>query len=1089
MGVLVGGESDGNGEVLRGVRVRFVLGGELDGDESPDEACRILRERAAQLGAFVVDAGEAGARKREAAGMDYTNVVVTTSAAGPVYMAALQACASRPEVVTPAWLDECESSGRRQRFDAFRLRPLEGLKVCVTGLNEQEDRDSLPGHINALGAEYYKDMRRGQCTHLIAKAPSGEKYKHALQWGGVHIVSAQWLIDVMVHGLRQEEDQYALTDDTGAPRSRAPVRGVAEALAAAAARARAAAASGAHSSAGRPSSRRASVDAPAAAGGGARASGGGACAAGAPHTSAPAGSSGSLAAARSGKTACASACEPDGDRGDDEEESFFLGWVRISLVGCNGTETKEVVRLCCESGAMREPQLHRATTHVLVGSDATTFQLASVRDHMLACPHTRAVRLAWLQHCVIRRVHVEAEGIGMALTVAQLPSSAQPLAGGHGRGGSALGRVASTHGGAAQLADEASRPHSHEPNGSTTGSGMHGGLGTWAGDGASNHGFGADRAPDRLFAGMWFTTLAVDGTEDETAALRLIRAKGGMVFTASNARVVRDHGKAFAICPHGLPDERRQQLEKSEDFRLVPSLQRVTLYWLDMSSQEDTILPFAARQAPAFRPLPFLLPIRAFEGVRVHATTYDNARKAAIRKLVSILGACYTDTLSKANSHLIIPESTGPKMKLARKLGIPAVTAVWLTESAYRGQPLDPDGFGPREGPDGDGGGAGVSTQAVPSQMGQTQVPGGAGTQLLLAPSLGGAGGMAMRPPVPLPRGMAGGGGSSQGARGGGLQASLLARISASSAPGADMPSPRPSQPTASATVSMMPGAADASAATGGGGGGGSRGGGIAADPAAAPSMSMPPPLPRPPPPRAAPTATGGALALVSMGSAGDGSGGGCDGSAATGATGVSEEPVGTGAMVLGSADDNHAVIAEIHSLMHAVGGSGRGGRGGGAGGLPDPGCTQADAPPPSGSALLLASRGADSNGSGRRVGGGRARAARSGQGRDGSSAPALGGRNLDDDAGMLGHGEMSQAIGYDLGGGPAPAERLTRTRSRSGSIEGAGGSGGSRGSGGDASTKAQIISRITGGLAGGGRGAHARGTSPAAPGGLDGLI
>lgn len=52
-----------------------------------------------------------------------------------------------------------------------------GLQVCVTGFNEPDDRESLPLHIQALGACYNRDMRKGQCTHLVAKSRSGDKYR------------------------------------------------------------------------------------------------------------------------------------------------------------------------------------------------------------------------------------------------------------------------------------------------------------------------------------------------------------------------------------------------------------------------------------------------------------------------------------------------------------------------------------------------------------------------------------------------------------------------------------------------------------------------------------------------------------------------------------------------------------------------------------------------------------------------------------------------------------------------------------------------------------------------------------------------
>lgn len=55
------------------------------------------------------------------------------------------------------------------------------------------------------------------------------------------------------------------------------------------------------------------------------------------------------------------------------------------------------------------------------------------------------------------------------------------------------------------------------------------------------------------------------------------------IFAATSARMVPDPSKAFAICPHGLPEERQVQLEKTcEDFRVPPASQRVTLYWLQV---------------------------------------------------------------------------------------------------------------------------------------------------------------------------------------------------------------------------------------------------------------------------------------------------------------------------------------------------------------------------------------------------------------------------------------------------------------------------------------------------------------------------
>ena len=70
-----------------------------------------------------------------------------------------------------------------------------------------------------------------------------------------------------------------------------------------------------------------------------------------------------------GKCLAAADYDCDGNGGGDppEDPFFFLGWVRLHLVGCGPAEVRDTVRAACESGAIREPELHRDTTHVLVG--------------------------------------------------------------------------------------------------------------------------------------------------------------------------------------------------------------------------------------------------------------------------------------------------------------------------------------------------------------------------------------------------------------------------------------------------------------------------------------------------------------------------------------------------------------------------------------------------------------------------------------------------------------------------------------------------------------------------------------------------
>ena len=76
---------------------------------------------------------------------------------------------------------------------------------------------------------------------------------------------------------------------------------------------------------------------------------------------------------------------------------FYLPWIRLHLVGCTRDETREAVRLCCECGAVREPELHPEITHVVVGSDPSPSQLSHLRDHLAIWTHCLPIKINWLQ--------------------------------------------------------------------------------------------------------------------------------------------------------------------------------------------------------------------------------------------------------------------------------------------------------------------------------------------------------------------------------------------------------------------------------------------------------------------------------------------------------------------------------------------------------------------------------------------------------------------------------------------------------------------------------------------------------------------
>ena len=81
-------------------------------------------------------------------------------------------------------------------YDQFRVPPLAGLKVCITGFTDQALRQNLPDDVNRGGGTYSADLFK-DCTHLIAKAPTGPKYKWVLCMLAhvQHTAQLSWLAD------------------------------------------------------------------------------------------------------------------------------------------------------------------------------------------------------------------------------------------------------------------------------------------------------------------------------------------------------------------------------------------------------------------------------------------------------------------------------------------------------------------------------------------------------------------------------------------------------------------------------------------------------------------------------------------------------------------------------------------------------------------------------------------------------------------------------------------------------------------------------------------------------------------------------
>ncbi len=181
------------------------------------------------------------------------------------------------------------------------------------------------------------------------------------------------------------------------------------------------------------------------------------------------------------------------------------------------------------------PRRPSAASLAQVGKEATREQLAAVRDHVLTWGQCRAVRPGWLQHCLASGALADdAEGGQWAIRaseLAQMASSASAAAAPHHhqqqQRTSFLGGIAST---TALDAAPAAASASEATDAAADAVDLDDRA---AGDG------GAALRGGYLLRGLWFTLVAVKGTDVEDAAAQIISTHGGMVFTELNRNKVR----------------------------------------------------------------------------------------------------------------------------------------------------------------------------------------------------------------------------------------------------------------------------------------------------------------------------------------------------------------------------------------------------------------------------------------------------------------------------------------------------------------------------------------------------------------------
>ncbi|KAL3103633.1 hypothetical protein niasHS_000269 [Heterodera schachtii] len=134
-------------------------------------------------------------------------------------------------VLRPSWLHAAVEANGFEELNAVLTHSimnshktplLGGCQITASGFMGT-DRVKIGRLIELHGGIFTGQMSRATCTHLIAAASSGEKYRRAHEWGTVKVVTSEWLFKCDKTGYRLREDHFLLNSDGEKRRSSADI--------------------------------------------------------------------------------------------------------------------------------------------------------------------------------------------------------------------------------------------------------------------------------------------------------------------------------------------------------------------------------------------------------------------------------------------------------------------------------------------------------------------------------------------------------------------------------------------------------------------------------------------------------------------------------------------------------------------------------------------------------------------------------------------------------------------------------------------------------------------------------------------------
>ncbi|KAJ1363286.1 hypothetical protein KIN20_023122 [Parelaphostrongylus tenuis] len=119
-------------------------------------------------------------------------------------------------IMSPLWIDKAWEAAQAFSLDNFvsneatqqyRLPIFSKMVITATGVGGSERMD-IARLIHLNGGRFSGDMKRNECTHLIADQTKGVKYKKAREWNTIKIVRSSWLRKSVIAGYVLPESAF-----------------------------------------------------------------------------------------------------------------------------------------------------------------------------------------------------------------------------------------------------------------------------------------------------------------------------------------------------------------------------------------------------------------------------------------------------------------------------------------------------------------------------------------------------------------------------------------------------------------------------------------------------------------------------------------------------------------------------------------------------------------------------------------------------------------------------------------------------------------------------------------------------------------